>query len=97
MLFVGPPIFGFSPLIFPRKDQLRLILLLQVLKPLRLMKIRTEMKPKDLWRRDSTTSPPPAISEDRDLEKKRKREGRGFLEYLRSERSIRGDCFCQGL
>jgi hypothetical protein len=75
MLFVGPPIFGFSPLIFPRKDQLRLILLLQVLKPLRLMKIRTEMKPKDLWRRDSTTSPPPAISEDRDLEKKRKREG----------------------
>jgi hypothetical protein len=41
----------FLALIFPRKDQSRLILLLLVLKPPRLMKIRTEMKPKDLWRR----------------------------------------------
>jgi hypothetical protein len=38
----------FLALIFPRKDQSRLILLLLVLKPLRLMKIRTEMKLKDL-------------------------------------------------
>jgi hypothetical protein len=43
--------FWFLALIYPRKDQSRLILLLLVLKPPRLMRTRTEMKPKDLWRK----------------------------------------------
>jgi hypothetical protein len=57
-------------------DQSRLILLLLVLKPPRLMKTRTEMKPKDLWRRATLLRRlPHADSEDRGLEKKRKRVG----------------------
>jgi hypothetical protein len=47
MLFVGPPIFGFSP-IFRRKDQSMLILLLLIPEPPRLAKTRMEMKPKIL-------------------------------------------------
>jgi hypothetical protein len=61
MLFVGPPVFGFSPSSTPRKDQSRLILLLLVLKPLRLANTWTEMKLKDLWRRAALLHrlPPP--------------------------------------
>jgi hypothetical protein len=43
--------FWFLALIYPRKDRSKLILLLLVLKPPRLANTRTEMKPKDLWRR----------------------------------------------
>jgi hypothetical protein len=43
--------FWFLDLIYLREDQSRLILLLLVLKPPRLANTRTEMKPKDLWRR----------------------------------------------
>jgi hypothetical protein len=52
-----------------------LILLLLVLKPPRLAKTRTEMRPKNLWRRATLLHrlPPPAKSEDKCLEKKRKR------------------------
>jgi hypothetical protein len=47
---------------------------------------------------DSTTSPPPANSEDKGLEKKEEAHRRlGFLEYLRSKKCIRGACFCQGI
>jgi hypothetical protein len=41
----------FLVLIFPRRGQSRLILLLLVLKPPRLMKARTEMMPKNLEKR----------------------------------------------
>jgi hypothetical protein len=51
MLFCRTIKFWFLVLIFPRKGQSRLILLLLVLKPPRLTKARMEMKPKDLWRR----------------------------------------------
>jgi hypothetical protein len=50
------------------------ILLLLVLKPPRLAKTRTEMKPKNLWRTAILLHRlPPANSEDKGLEKKRKR------------------------
>jgi hypothetical protein len=55
---------------------LRLILLLLVLKPPWLMKIENRDEAEgSLEESDSTTSPLPAVSEDRDLEKKRKHVG----------------------
>jgi hypothetical protein len=61
----------FLALIFPRKDQSRLILLLLVLKPPRLMKIRMEMKPKDLWRRATLLRCLPLLSPKIEIWRKR--------------------------
>jgi hypothetical protein len=51
MFFCRTIKFWFFSLIFPRKGQSRLILLLPVLKPLRLTKARTEMMLKNLKKR----------------------------------------------
>jgi hypothetical protein len=67
MLFCRTTNFWFLALIYPRKDQSRLILLLLVLKPLRLASTRTEMKPKDLWRREALLHhlpPPPTLKKE---------------------------------
>jgi hypothetical protein len=66
MLFVGPPVFWFLALIYPRKDQSRVILLLLVLKPPRLANTRMEMKPKDLCRRAALLHrlPPPTLKKE---------------------------------
>jgi hypothetical protein len=51
---------------------LRLILFLLVLKPPRLMKIRTEMKPKDLWRRATLLRRLPLLSLNIEIWRKRR-------------------------
>jgi hypothetical protein len=60
---------SFHFLLFLKKGLLRLIWPPLYLKPPRLKKIRTEMKPKT----SPSTSPPPALSEDTGVYKKRKR------------------------
>jgi hypothetical protein len=66
--------FWFVVLTFPRRGQSRLILHLLVLKPPRLTQARTEMMPKNLEKRVVLLCRlPPAVSEDGNLERKRKR------------------------
>jgi hypothetical protein len=63
----------FLILLFQREDLFRIFLFLLRLKPPRLKIARTEMMPKVHWgETSSTTSPPPAHSEDLGLDRKRK-------------------------
>jgi hypothetical protein len=71
MLFCRTIKFWFLVLIFPRKGQSRLILLLLVLKPPRLTKARTEMKLKDLWRRATLLRRLPLLSPKMEIWRKR--------------------------
>jgi hypothetical protein len=62
------------------------------------MKTRTEMKPKDLWRRATLLRRLLLLTLKIEVWKKEEARRRlGFLEYLCSKRCIRGACCCQGL
>jgi hypothetical protein len=63
--------FWFLVLIFPRKGQSRLILLLLVLKPPRLIKARTEMMPKNLKKRVPLLHCLPLLSPKMEIWRKR--------------------------
>jgi hypothetical protein len=71
MLFCRIIKFWFLVLIFPRKGQSRLILLLLVLKPPRLTKARTEMMPKNLEKRAALLRCLPLLSPKMEIWRKR--------------------------
>jgi hypothetical protein len=71
MLFCRIIKFWFLVLIFPRKGQSRLILLLLVLKPPRLTKARTEMMPKNLEKRAALLRRLPLLSPKMEIWRKR--------------------------
>jgi hypothetical protein len=87
-LFCRATNFWFLVLLFQRKGQFRLILLLLLLKPPRLAKARTEMMPKFLKKIAALLCRlPPANSREPSLEKKRKH----LDELLSSSTSIPKD------